>query len=186
MRVPKIAFGLASIGFAVMGYQAWGQGQSDAAWAQGTELSERSVAKPVVEDAEVLAAASMNFTGKLVFSFTITIQSSIPSSSNIACEASAEIDDAGAGGQGPLITEAAAVAATRSGTTATCTVNVPYAWNLLNSSTDKVQLSYVISAPSSAFSGTSGLPARISTNIFGTIKVPANGATTTQTIKATI
>src|SRR5215469_10974 len=185
MRVPKIALGLVCIGFAVIGHRAWAQGQSDGAWAQGTEVSEHSAAKPVVEDAEVLAAASMSFTGKLVFSFTITIQSSI-TSSNIACEASADIDDLGSGGQGPLITEAAAVAATRSGSTATCTVTIPYSWNLLNSSTDKVQLSYAISVPSTGFSGASGLPGRISQNIFGTIKVPANGSTTTETIKATI
>lgn len=143
-------------------------------------------ASATVEDAEILAATSITFTGKLVFSFTITISSTLPTTDTVACEASASLSDVGAAGQGPIINELAAVAATRSGSTATCTVNIPYSWSLINSSTDAVQLSYVISVPTAAITGTNGLPARVSTRTFASIKVPASGMTTTETIKATI
>jgi hypothetical protein len=96
------------------------------------------------------------------------------------------VDDIGANGQGPVISEIAAVAATRSGSTATCTVTIPYSWSLINSTTDMVQLSYVITAPGAVSTGTTGLPYRASSRNFVSIKVPANAATTTETLKATI
>jgi len=143
------------------------------------------VTAPKVEDEDLLAASAVTFTGKLVFSFTITVTSSLPASDTIACEASAEVDDLGANGQGPVISETAAVAATR-GSTTTCTVTIPYSWSLINSTTDMVQLSYIITAPAASSAGTTGLPFRASSKSFSSIKVPATGATTTETIKATI
>ena len=167
-------------------------GLTQVVWAQqGSALGAsrdvlRTPPRPV-EDAEVLAATAATFGGKLVFSITITIASSIPTSNPIGCEATATIDDVGSAGAGPLIEEFAAVAASRSGSTATCTVTIPYSWTLLNGSTDTVQLSYVVSSPVTAFvGGSSGLPARVHSQTIGSIKVPLNGATTTETIKATI
>jgi hypothetical protein len=139
-----------------------------------------------VDDASIIAAAAVTFTGKLVFSISITIQSTLPTTDAIACEGAASLDDVGAAGSGQLIEEIAAVQATRSGSTATCTVTIPYSWALLNSATDQVQLTYTISVPSNGVVGATGLPARVSTKGFASIKVPATGATTTETIKATI
>ena len=77
------------------------------------------------------------------------------------------------------------MAATRSGSTATCTVNIPYSWALGNASTDLVGLDYVIAAfnPTAA---SFGLPGRDNTHILANTKVPANGTTTTITAAATI
>ena len=70
------------------------------------------------------------------------------------------------------------------GNSATCTVNIPYSWNLLSASTDKVSLSYQIigGVPTT----TVPLATRSSGQSLKQIAVPANGATTTETITATI
>jgi hypothetical protein len=49
-----------------------------------------------------------------------------------------------------------------------------------------VQLSYIVTAPGAGSTGTNGLPYRASSQNFASIKLPANGATTTETIKPTI
>ncbi len=84
--------------------------------------------------------------------------------------------------RGP-ITESASVGAKEAGTV-NCTVTIPYSWTLATMSTDRVSLSYSISVAGST--STTVLPNRNSTHGLGSISVPANGTTTTQTIRATI
>jgi len=136
--------------------------------------------QPVQPDGE--PPATSTFGGKLVFNFTITVSSTIASSLKIACAATASLEDITTLN---FISETAEVTATRTGSTATCTVTIPYSWNLGSSTTDKVTLTYSIIAPVEA-TGSSVLPSRISSQSIGTISVPANGATTTETITATI
>jgi hypothetical protein len=81
--------------------------------------------------------------------------------------------------------EEASVIATRSGSTATCTVNIPYSWGLANASTDLVGLDYVIIALNPT-AGSIGQPGRDHTHILADIKVPTNGTTTTINVAATI
>lgn len=140
-----------------------------------------SMPHPPQQDAEA-SAPPTTFGGKFVFSFTITISSSLSSTAKIACAATASLEDTSTLN---FIVETAEVLATRSGSTATCTVNIPYSWNLGSSSTDRVSLTYQIIAPVEA-SATTILPGRMSEQGLGTISVPANGATTTETITATI
>ena len=83
-----------------------------------------------------------------------------------------------------FIEEQAAVLATRSGSTATCTVTIPYSWNLASASSDKVSLTYSIDAPVEATANTA-FPERLRSQSVATISVPANGATTNESITAT-
>jgi hypothetical protein len=123
------------------------------------------------------------FSGKFVFNFTITVDATIASTAKIECLATALVEDNVTGGSPNIITEEAAVVATRSGTTATCTVNIPYSWSLVTGSTDKVNLGYTIQAPSEV-AATAALPARISSQQnFASISIPTG--TTTETITAT-
>ena len=132
---------------------------------------------------EELAAASTTVTGKLVFTTTITLSSTFPAADVIACTGEAILVDLGSGGE---IIETAAVAATRIGTTATCTVTIPYSWNLVTPTTDMVSVGFNINVPATPSTPAALLPNRLSRQGLGSIKVPANGTTTTFTVKATI
>lgn len=116
-------------------------------------------------------------TGKFVFNFTISVQSSLASTVGIECGASAETLDVTTQ---HTVLEEAAVAATRTGSTAKCTVTIPYSWVLSTPTTDMVTLSYILSAPTAA----PALPSRTSTQTIAVIKVPLTGATTTETVSA--
>lgn len=121
------------------------------------------------------------FGGKFVFNFTITVSSTLASTAKIGCQATASLEDV------VSLTstlETASAVATRSGSTATCTVTIPYSWNLSSPTSDKVSLTYSIIA--GAATTVNPLPARTSEHSFGPISVPANGATTTEPITATI
>ena len=96
-----------------------------------------SIPLPDLQEADVPPPAT--FGGKFVFNFTITVSSTLASTAKILCEASASTEDAATLN---FITETASVTATRSGSTATCTVTIPYSWNLTSSSSDKVSLTY--------------------------------------------
>jgi len=134
---------------------------------------------PAVDLEALLATAPT--TGKFVFSFTITIASTNLGSDAIACDANVTALDT----SGHTFTETASVAATKSGTTATCTVTIPYSWILSTPTTDMVSLGFMISAANTA-AASGGQPTRTTTQTLGSIKVPANGSTTTETLKVTI
>lgn len=72
-----------------------------------------------------------------------------------------------------------------SGSSATCTVNIPYAWNL--ASEDYVGLSFqlVIASPTSN-TGYAELPTRNHTSDLPPMVVPANGITTYLKVSETI
>jgi len=140
----------------------------------------KSKAKLTVDD---MAAVATTVTGKLVFTTTITLSSTFPAADVIACSPQAIFIDSGSGTE---IIETASVAATRSGTTATCTATIPYSWSLVTPTTDMVQVSLSINVPATPATPTALLPNRVSSRGLGLIKVPANGTTTTFTLKATI
>jgi hypothetical protein len=135
-----------------------------------------------VLDADAIAAASTTVGGKIVTAFTINVQSAIPATAKIGCSVQATVLDVATAN---TIFETATVVATRSGTTATCTVTIPYSWTLGSAATDKVILNYLITAPVLA-SATTALPSRTSSQGMGQIAVPANGVTTNKTVSATI
>lgn len=113
------------------------------------------------------AAASTEIIGELKIAGTVTIASpSITSTTPISCSATAIVaSDA----NGP-ITEEASTTASRSGSTATCTVLIPYEWLLATPTTDKVILSVSVSAAS--------ISTRIHTHQVATFTVPGAGTTT--------
>ena len=137
--------------------------------------------KPFQSPTEAIDLAKVTpTTGKFVFSFTVTVASTIATTTKILCQANATVTEATTFF---TASEIAAVTATRSGGTATCTVNIPYSWPLTTASKDIVNLGFSISA------GTAGSTAtayRISTQTAGTIPVPATGSTTSMSFSPTI
>jgi hypothetical protein len=132
-----------------------------------------------VEDEQAAAAAAISpTTGKFVFNFTINVVSSLPTNEVIVCSATANVFDITSV---TTITEEASVLASRSGSKATCTVTIPYSWPLSTASQDKVGLGFSVAA-----SSTTGVLGRLSNHSLPSIKVPSSGATTTQTLNATI
>ena len=152
-------------------------------------------------------------TGKIVTNFTITVSSAIPSHTPITCNVSASVSDFNtstfAGYN--FLNDSATVIATRSAGSARCTVTIPYSWNLSYRSTDQVSLSYNIDAGpcgASALFSTQAIigsgsrpdePLAVDTTRAGRLvdrcssqnlapitSIPTDGATTTETVKATI
>jgi len=114
---------------------------------------------------EVIAAASTAVTGTLKITGTITLITAIPTTVPVQCSATAiVVGDA----NGP-ISDLVSSTATRSGSTATCTLLIPYEW-ILQTLTDKVTLSVSVSALT-----------RVHTRQLATFTVPANGVTTSFT-----
>lgn len=120
------------------------------------------------------------YTGKIVVNFTITITSAIPTTTAIACNVNAVVVDS----TGEL-TDSLATSATRSGSTATCSVTIPYSWSI-SSTSDLVSIAYDVSAPPQPNVASSPFPRRYSAHPVATITIPANGATTTYAIADTI
>jgi hypothetical protein len=131
-------------------------------------------------------------TGKFVFNFTLTVLSTVPKNGQVGCEADANTLESSTGQD---ITEhVTGIATLSSGSTWTCSVSMPYSWNLSTPSTDTVSLHYVISIDDgfeiTATNGTATLVAplvpRSSEQYLPSIKVPATGTTTTEAIAATM
>jgi len=80
------------------------------------------------------AKAITTATGKLVFTFTVTISSTIPENSVLVCTAIATVE----GYQQTMIGLVKNPVAGKN----TCTVSMPYSWVLATESTDKIALSY--------------------------------------------
>lgn len=185
MKLLRIIFALA-VGTAALAGTAWCQsnlGSSSEVLGYLNPVTNSfrpmSIQAPIANPAAVSVA-----TGTIVTNFTITVKSAIASTVPITCNVAANVTDIGAGGSN-VVFEEAAVVATRGTGTAKCTVTIPYSWNLFNRSTDRVQLTYQISSynPSTA-AGT--LATRTTSQYIANIAVPATGATTTETVTATM
>ncbi len=120
-----------------------------------------------------VANAYTVFTGTLTLKVTVSIVSNISTSSAIQCSFSAF-----AFGTSDTAEESDTVTATRSGSTAVCTLPIPYEWHLYNASQDTVSLSYTVTALDSNANG------RSTTNGIGSIGVPANGANLSYSVGA--
>ena len=169
----------------VAGVPLWGQNAAAERGIRGY-LDPEGVFHTLKPSAAADAPALTKFGGTIVVNFTITVTATISASANIECVVLVSLIDNLTGGAPNFINETAGVLATRSGSTATCSVNVPYSWALATWSTDTLTIGYAIQAPVAFTSPSASLPAR-STNVgnLATIKVPANGTTTTETVTAT-
>jgi hypothetical protein len=143
----------------------------------------RPLVQHPVEDEEVEPALAPT-TGTFTFNFTVTIKSTNLASDTIVCSASASTTDISGEVIGVSVSESASVKATVTGSTAQCTVTIPYSWPLKFASTDTVMLNYSVDATGG--STTFGQPTRYSFQTLPTIPVPKTGATTTETIASTI
>lgn len=168
----------------LMSVSLWGQTSATPHGIRGYLDPQTGVfhALPAVQADDDDASRVTTFGGKFVVNFTITVDSTIASTTKIGCNVEATLADST-----NFITEQAGTAVSRgSGTTVTCSVTIPYSWKLSTSSTDMVGLTYTITSPTEISTATLEYPLRISTQSIATIKVPANGATTTETVAATI
>lgn len=116
-------------------------------------------------------------TGKLVANITIAVESAIPTTVPISCGLDASVEEVNSATFAVrTFEESASVNATRtSSTTASCEVTIPYSWPLSTPSSDTVTLSITLSAAGTTISRTSNIDLPV-------ISVPANGATTTETV----
>ena len=135
--------------------------------------------KPMQQGIDLSAASFAILTGEIEYKITVTIKSAIATSSPIVCGGNAATADLGSG---TSHSETASVTASRAGSTASCTVIIPYAWALASAGSDSVSLSYSVTAAG----GAGGLASRASIHSLPPIKVPANNATTTETVAVTI
>lgn len=138
-----------------------------------------------------LESAVTPTTGTLVLKLTITVKSTLPKNSVIACTGTGDVSDS----SGFSAEEhGSAIATLVSGTTYSCAVTIPYSWPLASASSDKISLGYTAEIDYgyqvTSTNGTAVLvepvQKRDTSQSFGSISVPANGATTTENISATI
>lgn len=129
-------------------------------------------------------------TGTLVLKFTITVKSVIPKNSVLGCTASADISETGFSAD----EHGSGVAKLLSGDTYSCTVTIPYSWALSTPASDTIYLEatanigygYQVTATNGADATVQPIDYRDSTHSVPSIKVPATGATTTETITFTL
>jgi len=114
-------------------------------------------------------------TGTLIYNFTIQLSTPLASGTDVYCSVSLSVSDTGTGS---YYDEGAEAYATVSGSTAHCTVKVPYSWILATSSVGTDQLTgYYSVAEYTGVSG-AGMYYRGNSHQLTPITVPANGATT--------
>jgi hypothetical protein len=185
MNVSRIVVGMAVC--ALSAQLSWGQEARPAGSRALGYLDSNGLFHPVgqmeVFDSSSAAAANPQ-TGTIVVNFNVTIKSVIPTTSPVSCDVSATVTEISGAGVN-LTTESAFVAATRTGNTAKCTVTIPYSWVLLNPSAATISIGYGVSASKTPPPAT-GLQSRASGGTVANIPVPANGATTTQTVNAVL
>lgn len=132
----------------------------------------KTPSKEAAESPEPEVATTIR-TGTLIYNFTI--QLSTPQTGNdVICYLSLGISDAGTGS---YFDETGEAYATVSGSTAHCTVKIPYSWVLATSSvaTDMVTGYYSVTEYTGA---TTGMYYHSNSHELTPINVPANGATT--------
>lgn len=139
--------------------------------------------------AQDVEAAVTPTTGKFVFTFTVTVSSTVPKNGVVVCTAIASVNEASQSIQQTAI----GIVAPSAGK-ATCTATMPYSWALATASSDKVVLSYKVEVDYgyefTASNGTANSVQLASTDKvtedLATIPVPLNGATTKESVSATI
>jgi hypothetical protein len=129
-------------------------------------------------------------TGTFVFTFTVTVSSTVPKNGVVVCTAMASVNES----SGQSIQQNAQGVVTPSGGKATCTATMPYAWALASASSDKVVLSYKVevvygyqlTASNGTSTGVQVVSSDKVTENLATISVPLNGTTTNESVTATI
>jgi hypothetical protein len=116
--------------------------------------------------------------------FTITVSSGLVHTEQIGCVAAASVFDA-ASNNG--IVEVAGTAVDRgTGSSVTCSVTIPYSWNLASASEDTIALTYSVISPVDFSVPLGEWPNRAGAQSLGSISVPVSGTTTTENVRARI
>jgi hypothetical protein len=123
-------------------------------------------------------ATTTTYTGSIDSSFTVTIASTGIPTTKIACVVQTTVDDTAG-----TYKELSEVIAKVSGTTATCTVNLPYSWPLANGTTDTVSIEWDVVTPDTLPTANVA-PGRYTRRLVS-IPMPANGVTTDETVDIT-
>lgn len=117
-------------------------------------------------------------TGKIVLTLTVTLVSTFPASEAFSCGLSATTSDT----TGLLFIDSEQIAATKAGSTLTCTINLNYSWALATPTVDHMIVEYTVNGAV----GTTGLPIRLAEHGVAAMTVPASGKTTTFTLSTAI
>jgi hypothetical protein len=129
-------------------------------------------------------SSSAAVTGTYSITYNIDVVSTLPAGATIVCKAQIAPAIQGVEGQNGLAVpvESAASVATVSGSTATCVVQIPFAWTL-NANQTNVVLNYEIQAVNAA----AALPVVVRNSVLqGTSEaLPASGATSSLTFAVT-
>jgi len=126
-------------------------------------------------------AAFTTFGGTINVTLTITVKST--GLTNFSCTAEVSVSDDISSASFRGYDESDTIAATGSGSTRTCKLTIPYSWALATQSSDSMTVTYIVfgsAASPTVNERTSGL------SPLGTVKVPANGATTAFTADVTL
>jgi len=137
---------------------------------------------PTVADAGEAAPPVTPTTGKFAFNLNINIKSANIRTDVLACYATVTVSD-NLTGSYTIDEDEASVAATITGSTAKCTVSIPYSWPLVTPTADIVTVSLSVYANSPT---PGGQPTRIVTQTQPHISVPLNGSTTTYNVAVTM
>jgi hypothetical protein len=164
----------------------WGQNTAAPFGVQGY-LNPRTGVFSSIRHHRMLGAAppaTTTYTGTIVVTFTVTVSSAIARTAEIGCVAGASILDAGTDNE---IVEVAGTAVSRgTGSIVTCSVTIPYSWNLASANLDTVGLTYSVTSPVDFSAPLGEWPHRAGAQSLGSIGVPVSGATTTETVSARI
>lgn len=133
---------------------------------------------PTVTDSEDLAAPVTPTTGKIVLTLTVTLVSTFPSTEAFSCGLNATTSDT----SGLTFIDSEQIAATKSGSTLTCTITLNYSWALTTPTVDRMIVDYTITGAV----GTTGLPTRLAEHGVAVMTVPATGKTTPFTLSTAI
>jgi hypothetical protein len=181
-----LLLGLAPFGFGQFGNQSRNSHRTLGYYDPATGAFE-----PLRPDMDADAPLVTATTGTLVFKFNITVDSTVPKNGVVGCSADATVSDT----SGFFSDEHGdAIAAHVSGKTYSCTVTIPYAWTLTSASTDKISMSVssqlIYGYQATATNGTGivvdPVAQRTTNQPLGSIKVPASGLTTNETVNLTI
>ena len=133
---------------------------------------------PVVTDSEESAAGVTPTTGKIVLTLTVNLVSTFPTTEAFSCGLTAAAVDS----SGLSFIDSEQIAATKAGTTLTCTITLNYSWALTTPTVDRMTITYQVNGAA----GTNGLPVRIAQHGVAVMTVPATGKTTPFTLSTAI
>jgi len=135
----------------------------------------KPMAKAPLEESDIEVTST---AGDFKVTYNITVKSSIPSTAPVLCTFETFVSDIGSG---LTMSDTMTVAATGSGSSRSCSLDMFYSWPLSTPGNDMVTLSYSVDATGT---GTGTFKERVSTQSLPS-KKPANGQTAI-TISATI